>query len=123
MIDRVNESLASVDEESSKLSARMEKSVEALDKSMRDTDEAYDSFSNIVESANRTEALQREIIDETGNAGDELRRLGNDFEAVDERYNLLLRNMEEVNRLGTTKSGIFESIDNLISQIDPIIGK
>ena len=122
LIDHVNESLSQVDEESNKLSARMDSSIEVLDKSVRETDEAYESFESIVDSANRTEDLQREIKDETESAGAELRRLGDDFDDIDNRYNELLSNIEEVNRLGTTKSGIFENIDNLISQVDPIIG-
>ena len=121
LTEEVNKSLASVDEESSSLSTKMEQSISALDRSIEDTEASYSSFDDIVSSANGTDAVQQEIADAAVAAGDELKKLESDFDSLNSQYDTLLRKLERVNDLGTTKSGIFETMDNLLSQISPLL--
>ena len=51
----------------------------------------------------------------------QLGRIGNSFTDINNKYDALVSQLERVNRLGTTKSSVFEHIDNLASQIEPIV--
>lgn len=121
LTEEVNKSLSSVDEESTNLSVKMEESVNALDKSIEETEASYSSFDDIVSSANGTDAVQQEIADAAETASTELKKLESDFDSLNSQYDILLNKLERVNDLGTTKSGIFENIDNLLSQIAPMM--
>ena len=121
LTEEVNKSLANVDKESASLSERMSESVNALDRSIEETDESYSSFDDIVATANGTDAVQQEISDAAETAATELKKLENDFDSLNSQYDILLGKLEKVNDLGTTKSGIFERMDDLLSQIAPLI--
>lgn len=43
------------------------------------------------------------------------------FFRTKKQYEEVVKNIEYANKLGTTKSAIFEDIDNMLSQIQPII--
>ena len=43
------------------------------------------------------------------------------FSDINRKYDALVSQLDRVNSLGTTKSSVFEHIDNLISQIEPIV--
>ena len=121
LTEEVNKSLANVDKESASLSERMSESVNALDRSIEETDESYSSFDDIVATANGTDAVQQEISDAAETAATELKKLENDFDSLNSQYDILLGKLEKVNDLGTTKSGIFERMDDLLSQIAPLM--
>lgn len=121
LTERVNQSLETVETQSSELSQRMENSVVALDKSLQGVETAYETFDEIIESANATDSVQKEISDAAETAGEELRRLETDFEIMNDQYGEMMDNLDKVNALGTTKSGVFENIDNLLSQISPLL--
>ena len=42
-------------------------------------------------------------------------------EDINKQYDALVVQLDRVNNLGTTKSSVFEHIDNLVSQIEPIV--
>ena len=79
------------------------------------------SMKDIIESANGANAVQKEIADTADTASDELGRIGNSFTDINNKYDALVSQLERVNALGTTKSSVFEHIDNLTSQIEPIV--
>jgi hypothetical protein len=65
--------------------------------------------------------VQQEISDTADTASDELIKIGNSFSDINAKYDDLVNQLERVNSLGTTKSSVFEHIDNLVSQIPPIV--
>ena len=65
--------------------------------------------------------MQREISDAAETAASELKKLESSFDSLNNEYDTLLRKLDRVNDLGTTKSGIFETMDNLLSQVSPMI--
>ena len=54
-------------------------------------------------------------------ASDELSSLESSFDAINSDYSELLEYIKEANSLGTMKSGEFEHITNLLSQMMPIL--
>ena len=121
MISQVNASIDAAGQESEKLSASMEHSIAAMDRSLQEVDETKETFAEIIESANGANAVQEEISDTANTASDELIKIGNSFSDINAKYDDLVNQLDRVNALGTTKSSVFEHIDNLVSQIPPIV--
>lgn len=121
MISQVNASIDAAGQESEKLSVSMENSINAMDRSLKEVDETKDTFKDIIESANGANAVQKEIADTADTASDELGRIGNSFNDINNKYDALVEQLDRVNALGTTKSSVFEHIENLVSQIPPIV--
>lgn len=123
LIEQVNTSIANVGEESEKMTESMHSSVETLDKSLADVDETYATFDDIIKSAGKSDEVQQEITDATTEAQGHINLITDKFDTINNDCEMLLGQLDKVNSLGTTKSGIFENIDNLVSQIDPIVSK
>lgn len=121
LIGKVNESLKNVDQGSISLSGRIENSCESMDKSLSGVEETYVAFDSIIRSTNGTEQMKEDITDAANAAGKELHSLEVGLDSVSEEYDRLLRQIGQVNDLGTTKSGVFENIDNLLAQIEPML--
>ena len=121
MIDQVNASIANAGEESEKLSASMENSIAAMDKSLQEVEATHATFDEIIESTNGANAVQQEIADTADIASDELKKIGSKFDDVNRKFDDLAVQLDKVNSMGTTKSSVFENIDNLVSQIEPIV--
>jgi methyl-accepting chemotaxis protein len=121
MISQVNASIDAAGQESEKLTESMANSIAAMDRSLREVDETKETFVEIIESANGANAVQQEISDTADTASDELIKIGNSFNDINNKYDALVDQLERVNRLGTTRSSVFEHIDNLVSQIPPIV--
>ena len=121
MISQVNASIDAAGQESEKLSVSMENSINAMDRSLKEVDETKDTFKDIIESANGANAVQKEIADTADTASNELGRIRNSFNDINNKYDALVEQLDRVNALGTTKSSVFEHIENLVSQIPPIV--
>ena len=121
LIDQVNASIKNVGTESEKLTNIMHISVETLDKSLSDVDETYSTFDEIIESAGRSDSVQEEVDMATSEASGHINSLEQKFDSIHSDCERLMGQLGKVNDLGTTKSGIFENIDNLVSQIPPIV--
>ncbi len=121
MISQVNASIDAAGEESEKLTISMQNSIAAMDKSLQEVDETNATFDEIIESANGANVVQEEISDTADTASNELGRIGSSFTEINRRYDALVNQLDRVNSLGTTKSSVFEHIDNLVSQIEPIV--
>lgn len=121
MIDQVNASIDNANTESEKLSVLMENSIAAMDKSLQGVEETKETFDEIIESTDGANAVQKEIADTTDVAADELHLIGSNIDDINRKYDALVNQLDRVNQLGTTKSSVFEHIDNLVSQIEPIV--
>ena len=114
-------SLKDAKNETANFSHNIELSMEALDKSMKDVDKATNTFAVITESANATDAVQDEISEAAKNVDDDFIEINRAYDAINKNYDNLMSHIQNVNNLGTTKSGVFEDMDNLITQILPIV--
>lgn len=93
----------------------------ALGESLQKVQKTYDTFDEITQSAEGAVNVHTEIsgvIDQSKNA---LQILCGFFEQVKGQYQEVVRHINQAARHGTTKSAMFEDIENLLSQIPPII--
>lgn len=120
LIDEVNASIANVGNESNRLSQNMSESIGALEKNLTGVDETYATFDEIIESANASDEVQEKIEEASENARGQLSGIGSSIDSINASCDDMLEQLGEVNKLGTTKSGLFENIDNLVVQLEPI---
>ncbi|MBR1860777.1 MAG: hypothetical protein IJ796_02795 [Lachnospiraceae bacterium] len=120
LIDEVNASIANVGNESNRLSQNMSESIGALEKNLTGVDETYATFDEIIESANASDEVQEKIEEASENARGQLSGIGSSIDSINASCDDMLEQLKEVNKYGTTKSGIFENIDNLVMQLEPI---
>ncbi len=114
-------SLKDAKKETTNFSNNIKLSLEALDKSMEDVDNAAETFSSITESAGTTDMVQAEIADATRTADKDFADINRAYDTINKNYDSLIEHINNVNSFGTIKSGLFEDMDNLITQIVPIV--
>ena len=121
LVKDVEVSISDAREQTERFSGRIEGSMQALDLSMKEVDEANATFGEIVESANATDDVQNAIAEAAQVADRDLSEINTAYEALNRNYNDLMEHIVRVNDLGTSKSGVFEDMDNLVSQILPTL--
>jgi len=80
-----------------------------------------ESFRKITEAADGAEAVQEEISGVITISQQELQSIRQFFSQIKEQYQEVVRHIDSASRLGTTKSAVFEDLDNMISQIPPLV--
>ena len=79
------------------------------------------SFKKITEAAEGSVSVQSEISGVIAHSQQELQVLCQFFDKIEDQYQVVVRHIDSASRLGTTKSAMFEDMDNMISQISPLI--
>ena len=117
----VDSSIGDVEVGTDKLNNSINTSHNALEQSLTKVDETYDMFDNITQAAEGATSVQTEISDVIDNSRIALQELNSFFENTRKQYQEVVHHINRANNLGTTKSAMFEDIDNMLSQIPPII--
>lgn len=81
----------------------------------------YDSFQEITQAADGASTVQTEISTVIGSFQNQLQMLCQFFDDIKLQYQEVVKHINRASSLGTTKSAMFEDIDNMLSQIPPII--
>ncbi len=81
----------------------------------------YDSFHQITEAAEGASMVQAEIAGVIEDSRNELQTVCQFFDEIRGQYQEVVKHINRASSLGTTKSAMFEDIDNMLSQIPPII--
>lgn len=121
LVAAVEVSVSDVERGTGKLRTDMEISQQALGQSLEKVDNTYEMFDKITEAADGATAVQTEIsgvIDETKAA---LTTVNTFFDEIKDQYQEVLNHIRCASMLGTTKSAMFEDVDNMLSQIPPMI--
>ncbi len=84
-------------------------------------EETYEMFDNITQAAEGTTAVQAEISQVVDNSNAAIQTLYDFFDNMKRQYQEVVKHIDHASNLGTTKSAMFEDIDNMLSQIPPII--
>ncbi len=117
----VDSGIQDVEQGTEHLNSSISTSQEALGESIEKVQKTYDMFDEITQSAEGAVNVHTEIsgvIDHSKNA---LQILCGFFDQVKGQYQEVIKHINQAARHGTTKSAMFEDIDNLLSQVPPII--
>ncbi|MBC5744585.1 chemotaxis protein [Lachnospiraceae bacterium MD308] len=121
LTEEVDSGINEVENGADQLNNSIVTSQKALGESIGKVNETYDMFDEITQSAEGATSVHMEIsgvIDESRIALDQLCGF---FDQIKDRYQDVIQHIERAGGLGTTKSAMFEDIDNMMSQIPPII--
>ena len=117
----VDSDIKDVEQGTDRLSERIDVSRQALGKSLDKVQETYEMFDKITEAAEGATSVHTQITDVIGESRTALGTLCGFFDKIKEQYQEVVKHINLTSRLGTTKSAMFEDIDNLMAQIGPII--
>lgn len=121
LVAEVDAGVGDVEEGTDKLNVSINTSRQALGQSLEKADETYKMFDNITEAAESATAVQTEINDVISESKTALQTLCGYFDNIRKQYQDVVRHINHARNLGTTKSSMFEDVDNMLSQIAPVI--
>ena len=123
LVSNVNNSIRDVHEDTKLLNLSIEESQKALEGSVSEVEASYGVFNEIIDAASGAGDVQNEIASALSSSESQLHAIQSAFSETDYQLQNVLAHIEQANDLGTTKSTMFEDIDNMISQIHPIAGE
>ena len=80
-----------------------------------------DSFQEITAAAEGATTVQTDISNVIASSQTELQEVCSFFDDIRLQYQEVVKHIERASALGTTKSAMFEDIDNMLSQIPPML--
>lgn len=121
LVSMVDESVGEVEEGTGKLNDSIKTSHHALEESLSKMDETYAMFDQITLAANGAESVQTGISQVIDDSKNKLQALSVFFDKMKKQYETVMQHINRVSNMGTTKSAMYEDIDNMMAQIPPII--
>lgn len=110
-----------VESGTNQLNKSISESAEKLGKGTGIVNATYDSFQEITQAADGASTVQTDIATVIGASQNKLQTLCQFFDDIKQQYQEVVKHINRASTLGTTKSAMFEDIDNMLSQIPPII--
>ncbi|MCI9163536.1 MAG: chemotaxis protein [Lachnospiraceae bacterium] len=117
----VDSSINDVEQGTDKLNTSIHTSKQALGHSMEKVNETYEMFDKITQAAEGAASVQSQISGVIGDSRSALQILCGFFDKIKDQYQEVVKHINHASYLGSTKSAMFEDIDNMMSQIPPII--
>lgn len=117
----VGSGIQAVEQGTDHLNGSINISQNALEESINKVQETYDMFDEITRAAEGTTTVHTAISDVISQSKSGLQVLCGFFERVKNQYQEVVKHINKAARLGTTKSAMFEDVDNMMSQIPPVV--
>ena len=120
LVSTVEGSISEVERGTTQLNNNIEESQSVFGKNVEDADAAYGVFEQIIKAADAAKEVQEEIGEVTQSSEKRLSDVKVCFDDQEQQLQKVLAHIERANDLGTTKSSMFEDMNNLVSQLAPI---
>ena len=117
----VDTGVCEVESRANELSGSIQSSQQTLGQSAGIVSQTGESFQQITAAAEGAVSVQSEISSVISASQQELESIRHFFEQIKGQYQEVLKHIDRASRLGTTKSAMFEDMDNMISQISPMV--
>lgn len=121
LVAEVDSSVKAVEHGTDRLNDSIVTSQQTLGESVEKVRETSEMFDRIIKAADGAAFVQSEISGVIEKSQTSLSAVRSFFERIKDRYQEVMKHIERASTLGTTKSAMFEDIDNMISQLPPII--
>lgn len=121
LVAEVDSSVSEVEDGTDQLHDSISVSQRALNQSIGKVNETSEMFNKITQAAEGAVLVQSEIASVLESSKAELAELCGFFDQTKLNYNKVLEHIRHASSLGTEKSSLFENMDNMLSQISPII--
>ena len=120
LVSTVDGSISEVERGTTQLNNNIEESQSVFGKNVEDADAAYGVFEQIIKAADAAKEVQEDIGEVTQSSEKRLSDVKDCFDDQEQQLQKVLAHIERANDLGTTKSSMFEDMNNLVSQLAPI---
>lgn len=110
-----------VENRAGELSQSISTSRQTLSQSTHIVGQTEGSFEKITAAAEGAVSVQDSIANVIQASHQELQGLRQFFDKIKDQYQEVVQHINSASRLGTTKSAMFEDMDNMISQIPPLL--
>ena len=120
LIITVNDSVKAIESDTGKLSSSIEESQNVLGRSLSNVEHTYAIFDQITEAAGCAESVESQIRETVNTSEQKLEEVKHSFELEEQQFHDVLEHIEQANKLGTMKSSLFENMDNLLCQVEPM---
>ncbi len=117
----VDSGVNEVEVRANELSESISTSKQTLNQNLDIVSQTEGSFKKITAAAEGATSVQTGIAHVIEASQQELRILCQFFDQIKDRYQEVVKHIEATSQLGTTKSAMFEDLDNMISQIPPLV--
>lgn len=117
----VEEGIGGVEHEAEKMSESITASNEAMAEGVDSVNTTYDMFDEIISAAGGAETVQDKITATITESREKLNEVKQSFADTEAQYKKVMAHIEKARELGTMKGSMFEDVDNMLSQIAPII--
>ena len=117
LVSTVEGSISEVERGTTQLNNNIEESQSVFGKNVEDADGV---FEQIIKAADAAKEVQEEIGEVTQSSEKRLSDVKDCFDDQEQQLQKVLAHIERANDLGTTKSSMFEDMNNLVSQLAPI---
>lgn len=121
LANEVDSGVHNVENGTNRLSDSIMTSRKALGQSVETANSTYNTFHNITEAANSSTSVQMEISDVIEQSQNALQVICQFFDAIKQRHQEVMKHLRRASTLGTLKSGMFEDMNNMLSQIPPMV--
>lgn len=117
----VDTGICDVESSASQLNSRIISSQQTLGQNVGIVSRTDESFHKITEAAEGAVSVQAEISGVIQTSQQELQVVCQFFDQIKDQYQEVVKHIDSASRLGTTKSAMFEDMDNMISQLPPLV--
>ncbi len=117
----VDSGVNEVELRSKELSDSISSSQQTLGQGVGIVSQTESSYDKITKAAEGAMSVQTGITGVIEQSQQELRVLCQFFDQIKEQYQEVVKHIDSASRLGTTKSAMFEDMDNIISQLPPLV--
>lgn len=117
----VDTGINSVEYGTEKMSESITASNRAMTDSMENVDKTHEMFDAIITAAGSAETVHEQIKGTVSESQDKLREFKQLFADTEKQYNEVVKHIDRASELNTTKSSMFEDMDNMLSQVIPLI--
>ena len=117
----VNTGVGDVEDRAKELSGSIQQSQDTLGQGMGIVAQTDESFRRIIAAAEGSASVQTEISGVISASQGEMQALCQFFDQIKDQYQEVVKHIDQASRLGTTKSAMFEDMDNMIAQLPPIV--
>ncbi len=117
----VDSGVHAVERGTEELNTSIHTSRQELGHNMEMVEETSAMFNCITEAADGATAVQTEISGVIDDSRRSLQSLRGFFDQIRAQYQEVVKHIRKASHLGTTKGAMFEDVDNLLSQIPPVV--
>ncbi len=119
----VDGGVTDVEGRANQLSSNISASQDTLGQGIGIVSQTGESFQSITSAAEGAVRVQDEIADVIESSQTELQVICQFFQQIKELHQEVMRHIGNASSLGTTKSAMFEDMDNMISQLPPLVAE